>query len=489
VSIPLHILAADDEPDITAYLKEYLESQGHRVDVAGNGIEALNNISSAHREQDAYHLLLIDARMPMLDGVSLVRELRRGKDFTDIAFITGDPELIPTLDEEAQRLGCLMVLGKPFDLGQLLQLIEFVGMRRGRKISSSGNGTLAVTRLPPAIEPNPGLPALPVANGQPVGELPLRPATPTLTPLPVVRSATPLPNDQAPHIPAGEDEYSPTNTRGPQTSTEASRNAKRSQTFYPDGGPPADARTPRPGIAAAPRAFATPMPPDPMIVRPQTPLPPLPPVQPMAYQPPSAEPRSSRLAQAPRPGMPPVANPVNGQQLPRDPRYTSRIMQTGGIEQRPPLGTAQPQAQAPRDPRHTSRIAPIATPLPQITPNGTDAFRKPPLLPPAAEAIRAALMGTNPPEAPRRTTSVHQRPPQAPQAPPPQAPPFNPNGDATQSRLRRSVGGSVPVAGPPQEPGRMVGCAHCRGTFFAAIKPMAYNLVCVHCGRLNRIDP
>jgi len=489
VSIPLHILAADDEPDITAYLKEYLESQGHRVDVAGNGIEALNNISSAHREQDAYHLLLIDARMPMLDGVSLVRELRRGKDFTDIAFITGDPDLMATLDEEAQRLGCLMVLGKPFDLGQLLQLIEFVGMRRGRKISSSGNGTLAVARLPPAIAPNPGLPALPVSDGQSTGEVPLR-VTPTLTPLPVVRSATPLPNDQALHIPTSEDEYAPTSTRGPQTTTEASRNAKRSQTFYPEGGPPAEVRTPRPGgITAAPRAFATPMPPDPMIVRPQTPLPPLPPVQPMAYQPPAAEPRSSRLTQAPRQGMPPVANPVNGQQLPRDPRYTSRIMQTGGIEPRAPMANGlpqAPQAQPPRDPRYTSRIAPVATPLPQINPNGTDAFRKPPLLPPAAEAIRAALMGTTPPEAPRRTTSVHQRPQQAP---PPQAPPFNQNGDATQSRLRRSVGGAVPVTGPPQEPGRMVGCAHCRGTFFAAIKPVAYNLVCVHCGRLNRIDP
>jgi len=482
LSIPLHILAADDEPDITASLKDYLESLGHRVDVAANGIEALNNISSAHREQDAYHLLLIDARMPLLDGVSLVRELRRGKDFTDIAFITGDPDLIVTLDEEAQHLGCLMVLAKPFEQAQLLQLVEFVGMRRGRKISSLGGATVSIARPAMPIEPNPGLPTLPTpADGQPATELPLSAMTPSLTPLPVVRAATPRPNDQPLHIPSGDDEYAPTSTRGPQTSTEASRNEKRSQTFYPDGGPPQEVRTPRSGIAAAPRSFVTPVPPDPMIVRPQ------PPVPPMAYQPPSAEPRSGRLAQPPRNGLPPIANPVNGQQLTRDPRYTSRIMQTGGIEPRPPIGPGLPQnAQSPQDPRRTSRIAPIATPLPQINPNGTDAFRKPPLMPPAAEAIRAALMGNVPPEPPRRTTTVHQRPP----ALPPQAPPYNSGAnDATQSRLRRSVGGSVPVAGPAQEPGRMVGCAHCRGTFFAAIKPAAYNLVCVHCGRLNRINP
>jgi CheY-like chemotaxis protein len=494
VSIPLHILAADDEPDITAYLKEYLESLGHRVDTAANGIEALNNISSAHREQDAYQLLLIDARMPALDGVSLARELRRGKDFTDIAFITGDEALLPQLDAEAQRLGCLMVLNKPFDQAQLMQLIEFVGMRRGRRISSSGNSTLAISRnAAPAAAPS-GLPPPPTTMMPPPA--PLNP--PSVADLPPL-SLTPVPAvDEQPLEPSREDEYQPTSARAANASKDAVRNERRSQVFYPEPPSPGDVRTPLPGGPPSTRSFGTPLPlHDPVNTRPLTPLPrSQTPVQPIAYQPPSALPRG----QAQPPGSarlagPPVANPAAGQQLPRDPRYTSRIMQNDGIDQRlPPVPQPGGNGQTGttnRDPRRTSRIAPIATPLPTANGTGTELVRKMPLVSPAADAIRAALQGP-PPEARPRTASFNRQAPPQGQGGFAQggtaAIPNTNDGTGQAGRLRRSVVGSVPPA-QNREASRLVGCAHCGGTFTAPIRSAAYNLVCVHCGRLNRIDP
>jgi hypothetical protein len=86
----------------------------------------------------------------------------------------------------------------------------------------------------------------------------------------------------------------------------------------------------------------------------------------------------------------------------------------------------------------------------------------------------------DPPAAPPTNASTRFAPPAAPL-----------EGDGQSARLRRSVVGAAP---PPTASGgdgaaRMVACAYCKGSFRAVVKPQPYNLVCVHCGQLNRIDP
>jgi two-component system NtrC family sensor kinase len=81
------ILVVDDEPDIAEILAELLGADGHRVDVAASGREAMERV----RDRD-YDLILSDLRMPDLDGQSLYRRLERERPqlLERVVFITGD---------------------------------------------------------------------------------------------------------------------------------------------------------------------------------------------------------------------------------------------------------------------------------------------------------------------------------------------------------------------------------------------------------------
>lgn len=65
----------------------------------------------------------------------------------------------------------------------------------------------------------------------------------------------------------------------------------------------------------------------------------------------------------------------------------------------------------------------------------------------------------------------------------------------TTQRIRRGITGRLertPVVGEqpaPAAPGMRVACATCRREFMVEARPQIYNMVCVHCGQLNRIEP
>jgi PAS domain S-box-containing protein len=83
----LSVLIIDDEPDVADLLAEILRNDGHDVEIANSGTEAL-----AKLENHDYELILSDLRMPDLDGPGLYRALeRRNRALLErIAFVTGD---------------------------------------------------------------------------------------------------------------------------------------------------------------------------------------------------------------------------------------------------------------------------------------------------------------------------------------------------------------------------------------------------------------
>jgi two-component system chemotaxis response regulator CheY len=68
------ILVVDDSPTVRMYHRQILESAGHIVDEAENGMEALEKA-----QQNQYDLYVVDINMPVLDGYSFVRRLREGE--------------------------------------------------------------------------------------------------------------------------------------------------------------------------------------------------------------------------------------------------------------------------------------------------------------------------------------------------------------------------------------------------------------------------
>lgn len=113
------ILVVDDEPLVTLLIAEALALEGHEVDTAKNGREALERISAC-----AYDAILSDLRMPELDGVGLYRELdqRNPGLLRRIAFVSGTTqpvEYASFLEETG-----VPVLRKPFAIDALQRLVQ-----------------------------------------------------------------------------------------------------------------------------------------------------------------------------------------------------------------------------------------------------------------------------------------------------------------------------------------------------------------------------
>jgi two-component system, sensor histidine kinase and response regulator len=112
------ILVVDDERDLAEVVVEALERDGHRVEVASNGADALRRL-----EREVFDLVVSDTRMPVMDGLELFREIERRFPSLRrrIIFVTGD-----VLDREKQRVleaTAAPFLAKPFDLGELRRLV------------------------------------------------------------------------------------------------------------------------------------------------------------------------------------------------------------------------------------------------------------------------------------------------------------------------------------------------------------------------------
>lgn len=113
------ILVVEDEPLISSLMVEVLQAEGHAVDVAGSGIEAL-----ARLEERSYDLIVSDLRMPGLDGPGLYHELgrRRPELLARIMFVTGS-----ALDPANQRFleaNRVPWLAKPFTLVEFQELTQ-----------------------------------------------------------------------------------------------------------------------------------------------------------------------------------------------------------------------------------------------------------------------------------------------------------------------------------------------------------------------------
>jgi two-component system, cell cycle response regulator CpdR len=108
------ILIAEDEETLCAMCARGLATDGHQVETARDGSEALDLLT---RERGRFDLLLTDVRMPIMDGIAL--SLAAARDWPDLAILlmTGYADQ----RERAQGLDALIhdVIAKPFSLAAL----------------------------------------------------------------------------------------------------------------------------------------------------------------------------------------------------------------------------------------------------------------------------------------------------------------------------------------------------------------------------------
>ncbi|NJN15511.1 MAG: response regulator [Oscillochloris sp.] len=120
-----YILVVDDEEPVLRLMKRLLRDLGHRTTLVNNGEEALELIA-----REPFDVVLIDVKMPGMDGFELARILReQSPDLADrIIFVTGDTLSSNTRDVLEQ--GGNLFISKPFAIDQLHDMLQLLVKRR-----------------------------------------------------------------------------------------------------------------------------------------------------------------------------------------------------------------------------------------------------------------------------------------------------------------------------------------------------------------------
>jgi len=126
------ILIVDDDAALRDGLAETVTDLGHRAVTAASGREAIGMLSS---DTDA---VLLDLRMPGIDGIETLRRIRAGGDAPPVIVLTAYASPENTI--EAMRLGAFDHLLKPIGRDALRELIERLPPRRRQRRDSGRVG-------------------------------------------------------------------------------------------------------------------------------------------------------------------------------------------------------------------------------------------------------------------------------------------------------------------------------------------------------------
>lgn len=112
-----HLLVVDDDTDNAANLTDILHDEGYRVDKAHDGNEALRLVS-----ENEYDAVLVDFKMPDMDGATLLAEIRSIRPNLTAIMVTAyasNREI-----ERAHDAGVWKVMKKPVDIRAMLNSVQ-----------------------------------------------------------------------------------------------------------------------------------------------------------------------------------------------------------------------------------------------------------------------------------------------------------------------------------------------------------------------------
>ena len=115
----MKILVVDDEEGARELFSTILTDEGYEVTLANNGEEAL-----ALFKNNPFNLVITDIKMPVMDGLQLLQEIRKIGSKTDVIMVTAYGEVESYL--KAMSLGAAEYINKPIRIKELKRIVHNV---------------------------------------------------------------------------------------------------------------------------------------------------------------------------------------------------------------------------------------------------------------------------------------------------------------------------------------------------------------------------
>ena len=115
----MKILVVDDEEGARELFNTILTDEGYEVSLAASGDEALNQFKN-----QPFNLVITDIKMPVMDGLQLLQEIRKIGSKTDVIMVTAYGEVESYL--KAMSLGAAEYINKPIRIKELKRIVHKV---------------------------------------------------------------------------------------------------------------------------------------------------------------------------------------------------------------------------------------------------------------------------------------------------------------------------------------------------------------------------
>jgi DNA-binding response OmpR family regulator len=112
-----HILLVEDEPSVANGLRLVLDDEGYRVDWAANGKEALEKFRG-----NGFNLVVADLRLPDVNGMEVIKEIKAERPETEVVVITGYPSVETAV--ASAKMGVRDYLRKPFTDDEFKEAVQ-----------------------------------------------------------------------------------------------------------------------------------------------------------------------------------------------------------------------------------------------------------------------------------------------------------------------------------------------------------------------------
>ena len=144
------ILVADDEQGLRAFVAEALEADGHTVAQAADGVEASQRLA-----REGFDLLITDLRMPRMDGLALLRQVRLEQPELEVLVLTAHGTIETAV--EAMKLGAFDYLEKPLGSPGELRLVVARALERRALLAARDRTARETPSLPPLTYGDPAM--------------------------------------------------------------------------------------------------------------------------------------------------------------------------------------------------------------------------------------------------------------------------------------------------------------------------------------------